>query len=148
TNKAIIFRGRPVPTGFENMRDSANEPTHDNLLTEWTRIELMVISCTIIIIIVNLVMVFEVTNSYFAYTEDDGSLFRSLLDVFFVTPIALFLMFGISYLQRFFKKKVILSESPSTLNVEETAEDDPTATIKVKKISPWEHASQAFLLFL
>ena len=103
TNKPAIFRGR-IAQLSNSTKAELQDSNRTNFLVEWTRTELVIIFCWLIMTSGGMVMFLEYFNGYFVCQKDDGSLFRSLFDILFVTPITLMLLFGIICLCKCIKK--------------------------------------------
>lgn len=96
TNKPSLFKGQPTPL----ISDSVQEIKQAK---EWSRVEIMFIILLVTLSIACLVIAFEQTNVYFSFSDEsasiDGSLYRSLFDILYVSAIAMLLLilFVISY---------------------------------------------------
>lgn len=102
TNKPTIFRPRPL--AIDQMGSIASEGPSGTLLIEWTRMEALNIFTAVTMSIGGIVLIFEYTNAYFAFKEDEGSLYRAAMDVLFVAPICLAELFGIIFAYKHLKK--------------------------------------------
>lgn len=75
---------------------------------EITRIEFVMITAFILLLIGALVMVFEFYNLYFICVDENGSLYRSFQDIMFISPIVLIVLLGTILLYKYYIKRYVL----------------------------------------
>ena len=121
TNKHQIFRGfqsskieEPKIEPMADQQVNKKNETNSNL-NEWTFIELLIIFMFIVISIGWFILMFEYFNWYFINEKDDGSLFRSLMDILFVCPIMFWILAIIIFIYKKRIKMYVVMCSKKTL---------------------------------
>lgn len=100
TNRAHIYRGT-----VQVVRDYAEDHIWLSMFIKLTCVEWLAFCSFTILATGCIVMLFEHFNLYFFNQLDDGSLYRSLMDIFCVTPITLNLFIIALHLYKYTLKR-------------------------------------------
>ena len=106
TNKATDYKGKVVTDTVQG-GEFCSFPIIPQI--KWTTIELAIISSVIIMFTGSVVLIIEYYNNLYIIIADDnlqqeGSMWRTLLDVIYVSPLALLLLVVLSIPYKFFMK--------------------------------------------
>ena len=107
TNKPTVFCGIKPTLEFEVLTKNEDEKKLEPFL-QWNYSEIIIFVWLITMFIGVITLIFEYYNFYSFNRHDEGSLFRSLMDIFTITPLGFVLLTFIIYLYKYKIKKYFL----------------------------------------